>query len=207
VSAHAKRSVPDEIAAKLLAGADRLSVGFGDARMDDIAEASGIPRATLYYYFPGRQNVLTFLLDAMLAEYRDTVVADAEGSARGRLTSLFDRLIEHFLRHPGVAAILVSNLGELGKLSELATSTYDPLVDRIDPILRAGIEDGELREVDVARTATALSTLAHVSITRELMAGDIADGHELSTWLVDLVWDGLRPRADKTRRTSTRVSK
>ena len=185
------RTVPEEIARKLIAGTDRLSVGFEDVRMDDIAHASGIPRATLYYHFPSRQDVLTFLHDAMLAEYRTTVVADDHGSARERLTRLFDRLIEHVTRHPGAAQVLVANIGQLAKLTELAAGAYDPLLEQIEPILRAGIASGEMREIDVARTATAMSILAHVTITRALVTGDIGDSPELSTWLVDLVWDGV----------------
>ena len=47
------------MAAKLLASAARLT-DMADVRMDDIAQASGIPRATLYYYFEGKDDILAF---------------------------------------------------------------------------------------------------------------------------------------------------
>jgi AcrR family transcriptional regulator len=187
------RTVPEDLAGKLVAGADRLTVGFEDARMDDIARASGIPRATLYYHFPSRQDVLTFLHDAMVSEYCRTVVPDPDGPARTRLTTLFDRLFDHVCRHPGAALILVSNIGQLGTLSELATSEFDPLAGHIEAILRDGVRDGEVRDIDVdiAYTAVVLSTLANCTATRALASGEIDRSRRISEWLVALVWDGV----------------
>jgi hypothetical protein len=39
-----------------------------------------------------------------------------------------------------------------------------------------------------------MSVLAHVTITRALVTGDLDDGREQSTWLVGLVWDGTGVR-------------
>ena len=71
------RTVPDNIASELVGGADRLDMTFGDATMDDIAAASGIPRATIYYYFRSKTDVLRFVHQSLLAEYRATVRAEA----------------------------------------------------------------------------------------------------------------------------------
>src|SRR5688572_6308330 len=49
----ATREIPKPLAEKLTAAASSFGDAFEEARMHDIAEASGIPRATLYYYFPG----------------------------------------------------------------------------------------------------------------------------------------------------------
>ena len=43
------RSVPAPMADKLLATAGELALSWDEVRTEDIAEASGIPRATLYY--------------------------------------------------------------------------------------------------------------------------------------------------------------
>ncbi|HEY6534101.1 MAG TPA: TetR/AcrR family transcriptional regulator [Acidimicrobiales bacterium] len=185
------RTVPEDIAQKLVAGADRLTVGFEDVRMDDIARASGIPRATLYYHFPSRQDVLTFLHDAMLSAYRETVFADDIGPARERLTRLFDRLLGHVARHPGMALILISNLGQLGKLTELATATFDPLVSHVEQILADGVRAGEVREIDVTHTAVAISMLANTAATRALISEQLGQPELISEWLVALLWDGV----------------
>jgi AcrR family transcriptional regulator len=185
------RAVPDDIARRLMAGADRLTVGFEDVRMDDLAQASGIPRATLYYHFPSRQDVLTFLYDTMLAEYRRTVRDDGTGTARERLTRLLDRLLDQVTSHPGTAQITVANLGELGKLTEMATIDGDPLIREIEGILRDGVERGEVRPIEVRPTAVVMSTMANTVVTRALVAGELDQRRGISEWLVGLFWDGV----------------
>jgi AcrR family transcriptional regulator len=193
------RTVPDDIARRLMAGADRLTVGFEDVRMDDLAQASGIPRATLYYHFPSRQDVLTFLYDTMLSEYRRTVLDDGVGTARERLTRVLDRLLDQVTSHPGTAQITIANLGELGKLTELTTPDADPLISQIEGILQDGVDRGEVRAIEVRPTAVVMSTLANTVVTRALVAGELEQRRGISEWLVGLLWDGVAasgPAAD-----------
>ena len=187
------RTVPADMTRKLVDGADRLTASFDDVRMDDIAKASGIPRATLYYYFPGKNDVLTFLHDTMLTELRENVRARDEGTTRDRLAALFASSFGHVARHPGLARILVTNLGRLGKLEELASATfYDPVAVQVEEVLRAGVRLGEVRDLDVERVAAGLSALAHITATRALVAGGLDDPEHLAEWLVDLAWAGVR---------------
>ena len=46
--------------------------------MDDLARASGVPRATLYYYFSGKNDLVGFYVGVMMKRMRDAV---AEGLA------------------------------------------------------------------------------------------------------------------------------
>lgn len=53
------RNVPAKLAAKLYGAADLIAdKGIADAKIEEIADASGVPIATLYYYFQiGRAHV------------------------------------------------------------------------------------------------------------------------------------------------------
>ena len=50
------RAVPEALAGKLTAAAGDFAPSFDEVRMEDIAAASGVPRATLYYYFAGKDD-------------------------------------------------------------------------------------------------------------------------------------------------------
>lgn len=184
------RSVPDNIAAELVKGADRLDMTFGDATMDDVAAASGIPRATIYYYFRSKTDVLRFVHQSLLAEYRATVRADDEGTARERLTTLLRRLVTHIARHRGTAQLFVANLGELGEWSEL-TSRFDPLAEELEVLLRDGVRTAEIEVVDLPRAALAISAMAHATATRVVLADEHPDADELADWLVGMIWRGI----------------
>jgi AcrR family transcriptional regulator len=185
------REVPSDLARKLIDGSDKFGASFDTLRMDDIAKASGIPRATLYYHFAGKDDVLAFLHDTMLAEHRASVSVDDAGSARDRLTTLLARHFAHIARHPGASQLLVVHLGRLRGLSELAAGSYDPLAEWISRILEDGIARGEVRRLDVERTTIALSTSAHIAAIRSVVSNDLDDADEQAAWLVDLIWEGV----------------
>jgi AcrR family transcriptional regulator len=185
------RTVPDKIARKLVDGADHLDMPFDAVTMDDIATASGIPRATLYYHFRGKTDVLRFVHQALLAEYRATVRADDDGPALERLETLFRRLLEHMGRHRGTGRLFVANLGELGEWAELTTGTFDPLAEQLERVLGDGVRSRELKPLDVARTAFAVSAMAHAAVTRALLADAPIDPDELAAWFVTVVGKGI----------------
>ena len=59
-----------EAAALIFAGR-----GYAAARMDDIAEAAGVAKGTLYLYFQSKQELFVSLLESRSEEYVQTVTA------------------------------------------------------------------------------------------------------------------------------------
>jgi AcrR family transcriptional regulator len=184
------RKVPPDIARKLVDATNQLGANFDDLRMDDIAQASGIPRATLYYHFAGKDDVLAFLHDAMLADFQEHVRAPSDGHARERLIGLIAAQLAHIAGHPAVTQLLVLNLGRLGKFADLATSPDHPIVEPFRRILDEGIAAGEVRPIDVGTTAVALSDAVHTLGLRTVVAGELGDPIALAEHFVDLFWNG-----------------
>ena len=77
------REVPEGIVERLDGAASVFADrGFDQTRIEDLAEATGIPRATLYYYFAGKEDILAWLLRRMLAEMAEAVATARAGRAR-----------------------------------------------------------------------------------------------------------------------------
>ena len=73
-SATAVRPLPDELADRIdLAAPVFADNGLDATRIDDLAKATGIPRATLYYYFPGKEHILAHLLSRTLRQMTATL--------------------------------------------------------------------------------------------------------------------------------------
>ncbi len=108
------RTVPASMADKLLATAGELAPSWDDVRTDDIAEASGIPRATLYYYFSSKDEILQFLLTRMLQRLTEAVVAaeDPESPVPERLAAVVRAQLAHLGEFPATAQLLTANLGK-----------------------------------------------------------------------------------------------
>jgi TetR/AcrR family transcriptional repressor of mexCD-oprJ operon len=86
----ARQTLQQRVAAAILEGAAQIFAVQGEqASMNDVAVAAGVARATVYRYFPNRENLLDELaraaaaeVDARLASARIDEVAPEEGIAR-----------------------------------------------------------------------------------------------------------------------------
>jgi TetR/AcrR family transcriptional regulator, mexCD-oprJ operon repressor len=85
-----RHSLQQRVSTAILDGAAQLFAVQGDqASMSDVAEAAGVARATVYRYFPSRENLLDELaraavddVEQRLASARIDAVAPEEGIAR-----------------------------------------------------------------------------------------------------------------------------
>ena len=85
-----RQTLQQRVAAAILDGAAQLFALQGErASMNDVAEAAGVARATVYRYFPNRDTLLDELarmavgdVEARLASSRIDTVAPEEGIAR-----------------------------------------------------------------------------------------------------------------------------
>jgi TetR/AcrR family transcriptional repressor of mexCD-oprJ operon len=85
-----RQTLQQRVAAAILEGAAQIFAVQGEqASMNDVAVAAGVARATVYRYFPNRENLLDELaraaaaeVDARLASARIDEVAPEEGIAR-----------------------------------------------------------------------------------------------------------------------------
>jgi TetR/AcrR family transcriptional regulator, mexCD-oprJ operon repressor len=85
-----RQALQQRVAAAILDGAAQIFVLQGEqASMNDVAEAAGVARATVYRYFPNRETLLDELaraavsdVDARLGSARIDEVAPEEGIAR-----------------------------------------------------------------------------------------------------------------------------
>lgn len=147
----------DATRATLLDAALRLhAAGDGQAiRMEDIAVAAGVSRATLYYHFRSREALLDALVQRGIGEFAEAVtsaIADALppeaviGAAVRRLA----------LQAP----LIVVVLGEIGSLpgqaANLATRLEAAVIAPFGAYLARCIEAGTIRPCDPQLCAAAL---------------------------------------------------
>ena len=111
------RDVPEELAEKLFHAAFSLfgEKGFERTTMDEVAARSGVARATLYYYFRGKDDLFLFLLErgvsmlgVMLSE-----AMQSGATARERLEHALDRLIDLMAEFRDVLLVAMQQFGRI----------------------------------------------------------------------------------------------
>ncbi|WKG03949.1 TetR/AcrR family transcriptional regulator [Mycolicibacterium sp. HK-90] len=191
------RTVPPAVAEKLYAATDLIAArGLEKTKIEDIATASGVPKATLYYYFKGKDDILAFLFrDALDALARDVAAAaDAPGPGRDRLAAVVQAQVAHTMNRPATAQALVGDLGRAIRLPELASAVQEAFYDPIARVLRAGSEDGSLRSLADPQSA-AITVFGAIMMTAVLHnvinSGKTHD--EVAREVMHLMLTGLAP--------------
>jgi TetR/AcrR family transcriptional regulator len=190
------RTVPEGIAAKLGAAADLFAErGLDDTKMEDVASVTGVPKATLYYYFSGKQDILAFLFRDTLAAVGEAVAraASGPGDAATRLQAVIRAHLAVFVERPAASRALQFDLGRAARIPDIAAAAERAFIEPVSTLLAEGVHDGSLRGVPHPRlTATAIlgtvTTLAMNALTTEPRR----DVTEVTNVISALVFDGLR---------------
>lgn len=194
------RQVPAKLASKLYGAAELIAErGIADAKIDEIAEASGVPVATLYYYFRGKEEILSFLLRDMLESIAGAVgtAVSQPGTALERMRSAVEAQMRVLLENPAVCRALVGDLGRATRLPELAAALETAFHQPLELLLAEGVEDGSLREVPEPSKA-ALTIFGAITVAG--LTGTISEPEPTTEFIEqtaaavwDLMFEGLKP--------------
>ena len=216
------RALPAPLARKLYAAADIIAdQGLDSTKIDDIAHAAGIPKATLYYYFSGKEEILAFLLNDLLSLIAGDVAraVEAPGPARQRLSAVVTAQLHVMHQHPAVCRALVGDLGRATRLPALAAALQTAFYRPVERLLVEGARDGTLRALpDPAVGAmTVFGAVTNAGLTRAVVDGP-GDPATVAAAVLDLLMSELAPTApasppvhalppDRSRRTPRGASR
>jgi TetR/AcrR family transcriptional regulator len=160
--------------------------GLAGARTAAIAEAAGVNKALLYYYFKDKESLYSASLQAVFSGLVNDVLPLLEGSlgAGEKLLRLSRIHFEYLIKHPNYPRLIQQELSRarnMGEPSEgfraIGKSHFLPLQRAGLKAIEDGIASGELRKVQgamVLRTMLGVNVFYFVSapIMRMLNKGD-----------------------------------
>jgi AcrR family transcriptional regulator len=189
------RPLPSSTREKVLAAAALFAEhGLDATKMEDIAAATGVPKATLYYYFEGKEEILTFLFSEILDEVGTAVsrAIDGEGTAADRLAAVIVAHLRVFERFPMASRALQFDLGRAARIPEIAARTDAAFVQPVCALLVEGAADGSLRPVDHPRlVATAILGAVTTTGINALTIRPRRSVKRTAATVVDLVLSGV----------------
>ena len=112
------RKVPAQIAAQLQKALPLIAEqGLEQTKIDEIADTSGVPKATLYYYFSGKEEILAYLFEDMLTAIADqsAIAMGTEGTAKDRLEAVVATQIRLLIENRDLGASLIGDLGRVAR--------------------------------------------------------------------------------------------
>ncbi len=187
---------PAELAERLWAVSDEVLAPGTDMKIDDLAALAGVPRATLYYYFSGKDDVFAFLLAQKLQRGTAAVASAAQqqGDAVQRLRAVLDAMLRTLAEQPEVCMRLLGAVIDQGNGGQLMAEVERTLMAPVRDLLVEARDNGELVVADPSTTTLAMmGAVAIVSMVRT--ADNAFDPDETAASLIPLFLDGLCPRA------------
>ena len=159
-------NVSDERKAQILNAAEGVFTkrGFNEARMDDIAEKTGLSKGTLYLYFKSKDDLIIAILERIFQrEFRqleDLQQDDSSASdAMLKLTDLITKDIVSMLRLIPIIYNFLA-LAFRNKYVQRALKDYiNRYLNILIPIIQREIDAGEFRSVDAREVAIAAGAI------------------------------------------------
>ena len=188
---------PDDLVEKRLASSRQFSGTGLDVSMDEVAQAADVPRATLYYYFSGKDDIVNFYLTQKLESVSTAMqkAAASEGTVEDRVGACIRAVLQAMAAQPALCTELPEALRRAQKnFSEVALKADAVMRQPLRDLLIEGKANGELNVPDVDLVIDALhGAVGQVALIRLTMNGELdADG--VADVLVPLMISGLKAK-------------
>lgn len=189
------KSPPRDLGRRLVDASEEILRPGRDLRLEDIAAMVGSARATLYYYFSGREDLIAFLLAEHVTAASETVTAAGPGQPpAARLRAAVTALVAFLGSKPGVCAGLLSFAGTAGQLRSVMAAKDAALAAPLADILREGIRAGQLSAGEPDDAANALLGAAMIATLARWDRGDDSTSPAFQQALTDQIVRSVLPR-------------
>jgi AcrR family transcriptional regulator len=187
------KTPPADLAHRLLDVSEQVLAPDPELRLEDVARLVGASRATLYYYFSGRDDLLSFLLTEHTRHGAEAVRAAmrAGDGPEARLRAMLTALAEYLTSHPGTCAGLLGAFGATGRLDEVLRASDTWIAAPLREVLAHGWDAGVFAAGDPADAANAILGGLLVAVLGRAMTGADATDPRFRQHLVDQMLRGV----------------
>jgi TetR/AcrR family transcriptional regulator len=138
-------------AAILSAGLDIFSqFGFRGATLDQIADAAGLSKPNLLYYFPSKEAIHTALLERLLETWLDPLKAlDGTGDPIGEIMGYAQRKLAMSRDYPRESRLWANEILQgAPRIEDILKDDLKALVDEKAQIIKAWADQGKIADID-----------------------------------------------------------
>jgi len=141
--------------------------GFASTSMQEIAQAAGVGKSTLYDYFPTKDHVLLFIFEeelGILQEHAEDIAVQAI-PAQEKLTKILETHLEFLIKNKDFnreISLHASHLEQVGQ-RRILKKRY-AYQDLLRGILEQGVQEGVFRPVNTRLTVRLLISMVEVLV-------------------------------------------
>ncbi len=190
------KKVPEDLAAKLYSVGDQFLAQGDDARIDQVAEDLGIARATLYYYFSGKDDLTTFFMQEKLTRLSAEVqkAKAGEGTAMERFEAAMRAAVYELASNPALCLNLTRAVGRMEAMAEILAASEQAVMAPLRELLIEARAVGDADVADIDLTIASLMGGTNMAVlNRWALTGEV-DPDDMSQNAVTQFLNGVRAR-------------
>lgn len=182
--------------------------GYHKASMEDLADAVGLAKPTLYHYFPGKDEILFRIhqefIQLLIERQQARSVSSMDPAEQ--LRAIMRDILELMETHRGHVRVFFEHHRELPQQHQATVNEQRTRYQRmVEHVVRAGIAQGYFRDVEVRLTALAIFGMCNWAY-QWYRAGGPLSTEEIADYFFDLFREGVsnshRPGVVRESRTN-----
>ncbi|HEY1972838.1 MAG TPA: TetR/AcrR family transcriptional regulator [Pseudonocardia sp.] len=199
------KSLPAEIAARLRELSKEILDGPMPVKVNAVADATGISRSTLYYYFDGSDDLTRFFMEELLGRIGAAVETEvaAQPTPPRKLAAVINTTLSFTAAQPTLAAALLRAV-----FTDFGEHTYkdsETVFGHVRAIIEEGIADGSFIPVDSGDVmALVFGAVSMVSLHELGRAG--ADPEVYKNTVLTVVLRGVCVESDTLKEISAALA-
>jgi len=144
--------------------------GFDQAKMDDIAQAAGVAKGTIYYHFKSKEELFSGLMNEGIEKLIDCGRRNIEmhESPLAQLKALTEAHLQFFVHNGKLAKLLLNEVFGTKERQQLFRMKIREYLQLIETVLRAGVEKGELDVPHPTEMASSIFGAASVMALQKI---------------------------------------
>jgi len=173
--------------------------GFSDARMDDIADETGLSKGTLYLYFKSKDDLIVAILDRLFQrEFKAFEQLDlARMSATDAIWVFVETTVKDIKLMMRLLPITYEFMG-LAFRNKLVQKTFKAYLnyylDLLIPVIQHGIDSGEFRQTDAKEIALAMGAMLEGTLLLWVYDSSLVEPEKHIQTGMKLLLEGVKAR-------------
>ncbi len=166
---------------------------FHEAKVEEIAEAAGVGKGTVYEYFRSKQDLFEEMFKSGIEAYLEKIRSETGllTSAKAKVQKIIAILDEVTIKYRDMAQVIFQAHAWMGPdLKQWLMDKRWQEIEFFRDLVREGIENGEFREVEPQVAALILAGAIH-TICGSMIAGRSGPADDYGSQATEIIFRGL----------------
>jgi len=172
--------------------------GFHEATVDDIAEAAGVAKGTVYLYYQSKRDVYFAALKFGISQMYASLLQETKkvSTPEEKLKALIAAKLAYFDENRDFFKIYYSELGNIpsthpGGIDTEFKTLYQEQARLVEAILKEGARKKAVRNLRTEQAAFAISDIIRGVVTHRILGWSKSKLHQDVDFIFDMVWKGI----------------